>query len=181
MQTEEILKERIAYEKMLAGLSERAVLVDDLSDFLDESLQSMGDILDVSRIFIFTYQPVSDTFSCICEWVTRGITTLAALDELKITIPWGTRYLKEGKTINFENTRDIPGDQYRERLLAADVKSTLNVPLFIKDDLYGFMGFDECRHHRKWIDEDVYILSTAAAWNRYSAVSRMPSLRWTPK
>jgi PAS domain S-box-containing protein len=162
MQTEEILKERIAYEKMLAGLSERAVLVDDLSDFLDESLQSMGDILDVSRIFIFTYQPVSDTFSCICEWVTRGITTLAALDELKITIPWGTRYLKEGKTINFENTRDIPGDQYRERLLAADVKSTLNVPLFIKDDLYGFMGFDECRHHRKWIDEDVYILSTAA-------------------
>jgi PAS domain S-box-containing protein len=162
MQTDEKLKKRIAYEKMLAGLSERAVLVDDLSDFLVESLRSMGDILDVSRIFIFTFQPLSDTFSCICEWVARGITTLAALDELKISIPWGTRYLKEGKTINFENTRDIPGDQYRERLLAADVKSTLNVPLFIKDDLYGFMGFDECRHHRKWVDEDVYILSTAA-------------------
>ena len=24
------------------------------------------------------------------------------------------------------------------------------------------MGFDECRYHRKWIDEDVYILTTAA-------------------
>ena len=75
MQTEEKLKKRIEYEKMLAGISERAVLVEDLSDFLDESLRSMGDILDVSRIFIFTYQPVSDTFSCICEWVTRGVTT----------------------------------------------------------------------------------------------------------
>ena len=162
METDEKLKKRIAYEKMLAGISERAVSVDDLGVFLGASLGSMGDILDVSRIFIFTYQPVSDTFSCICEWVARGITTLAALDELKITIPWGTRHLKDGKIINFENTRGIPGDQYRERLLAADVKSTLNFPLFIKGDLYGFMGFDECRYHRKWIDEDVYILTTAA-------------------
>ncbi len=162
MQTEEKLKKRIAYEKMLAGLSERAVLVDDLNEFLDESLRSMGDVLDVSRIFIFTHEKMSGTFACICEWVARGITTLAALDELKITIPWGTRQLKKGKIINFNNTREIPGDHYRERLLAADVKSTLNVPMFIKGDLYGFMGFDECRHHRKWLDEDVYILSTAA-------------------
>jgi GAF domain-containing protein len=36
------------------------------------------------------------------------------------------------------------------------------VPLFIKGDLYGFMGFDECRLHRKWIDEDIYILTTTA-------------------
>ena len=162
METDEKLKKRIAYEKMLAGISEHAVSVDVLDIFLNASLGSMGDILDVSRIFIFTYQPVSDTFSCICEWVARGITTLAALDELKITIPWGSRHLKDGKIINFEDTRDIPGDHYRERLLAADVKSTLNVPLFIKGDLYGFMGFDECRYHRKWIDEDVYILTTAA-------------------
>ena len=162
MQTEERLKKRIAYEKMLAGISERAVLVDDLNDFLQESLRSMGDILDVSRIFIFTYQPVFDTFSCICEWVAKGVTTLEALDELKIKIPWGSRHFKEGKIINYENTRDIPGAQYRERLLAADVQSTLNVPLFIKGDLYGFMGFDECHYHRKWIDEDVYILNTAA-------------------
>ncbi len=162
MQTEEKLKKRIAYEKMLAGISEQAVSVYNLDDFLSASLKSMGSILDVSRIFIFTYQPVSETFSCICEWVARSITSLADLDEMKITIPWGTKHLKDGQIINYQDTRDIPGDQYRARLLAAHVKSTLNVPLFIKGDLYGFMGFDECRHHRKWIDEDVYILTTAA-------------------
>ena len=162
MQTEEKLKKRIAYEKMLAGISEQAVSVCHLKDFLSGSLKSMGSVLDVSRIFIFTYQPVSDTFSCICEWVAEGITTLAALDELMITIPWGAKHLKDGKIINFPDTRDIPGARDRERLLAAEVKSTLNVPLFIKGDLYGFMGFDECRHHRKWMDEDVYILTTAA-------------------
>jgi two-component system response regulator HydG len=162
MQTDEKLKKRIAYEKMLAGISEQAVSVYNLDDFLSASLKSMGNILDVSRIFIFAYRPVSETFSCICEWVAGGVAALAALNELKITIPWGTKYLKDGKIINFQDTQDIPGAHYRERLLAADVKSTLNVPLFIKGDLYGFMGFDECRHHRKWIDEDVYILTTAA-------------------
>jgi GAF domain-containing protein len=162
MHTEEKLKKRIAYEKMLAGISEQAVAVDNLNAFLSASLESMGSILDVSRVFIFTYQPVSETFFCICEWVAAGITTLADLDELMINIPWGTRHLKDGKIINFQDTQSIPGAKYRERLLAAEVKSTLNVPLFIKGDLYGFMGFDECRHHRKWIDEDVYILTTAA-------------------
>ena len=162
MQTEEKLEKRIAYEKMLAGISEQAVSVYNLDDFLSASLRSMGSILDVSRIFIFTYQPVAETFACICEWVARGITSLAALDEMKITIPWGTKHLKDGQIINYQDTRNIPGDHYRARLLAANVKSTLNVPLFIKSQLYGFIGFDECRHHRKWIDEDVYILTTAA-------------------
>ncbi|MDP7354901.1 MAG: sigma 54-interacting transcriptional regulator [Desulfobacterales bacterium] len=162
MQTDEKLKKRITYEKMLAGISERAVSVDNLNNFLDSSLRRMGSILDVSRIFIFTYQPSSDTFFCICEWVAKGIDTLKKLNELTIFIPWGTKHLKAGRTINFQDTRDIPGEQLRERMLAVNVKSTLTVPLFIKGRLYGFMGFDECRHHRKWIDEDMYILTTAA-------------------
>jgi len=118
--------------------------------------------LDVSRVFIFTYQPSSDTFYCICEWVARGITSLEELNELTLSIPWGTKQLKDGQIINYQDTRDIPGEQLRARLLAADVKSTLTVPLFIKGELYGFMGFDECRRHRRWRDEDIYILTTAA-------------------
>jgi PAS domain S-box-containing protein len=162
MQTDEKLKKRIAYEKMLAGISERAVLVDNLDNFLDSSLKSMGSILDVSRSFIFRYQPSSDTFYCICEWVAEGITTLEEFNGLTFSTSWGTKLLKNGQVINFQDTRDVPGDQFRETLLAGDVKSTLTVPLFIKGELYGFMGFDECRHHRKWIDEDMYILTTAA-------------------
>ncbi|HUS73127.1 MAG TPA: sigma 54-interacting transcriptional regulator [Sedimentisphaerales bacterium] len=161
MQTDEKLKKRIAYEKMLASISERAMSVDDLHHFLESSLKSMGSILDVSRIFIFAYQPSSDTFSCICEWVAEGIATLEELDEITLSIPWGSKQLKAGHVINFRDIRDMPGQQYRERLLAADTKSTLNVPLFIQGDFYGFIGFDECRHHRKWIDEDIYILTTA--------------------
>jgi len=162
MQTNKNMEKRIAYEKMLAGISARAVSVDDLTVFLDLSLKSMGNILDVSRIFIFKYQPPSDRFSCICEWAAMGITTLEKANILTISVPWTTKQLKDGRVIDFQDIRKVPGRQFKETLLIGDVKSTLTVPLFIKDELYGFMGFDECRHYRKWINEDMYILTTAA-------------------
>ena len=31
----------------------------------------------------------------------------------------------------------------------------LVVPLFVGNEYHGFMGFDECRYHRGWADEDV--------------------------
>jgi two-component system, NtrC family, response regulator HydG len=162
MQTDEKLNKRITYEKMLAVISERAMSVDDLNAFLDSSLKRMGSILEVSRTFIFAYQPSTDTFDCVCEWAADGTSTLRELNELTIAIPWGTKELRAGRVLNFHDVRDMPGEQYRERLLAADVKSTLNVPLFIRGGFYGFIGFDECRFHRKWKDEDMYILTTAA-------------------
>lgn len=162
MATDEKLEKRIAYEKMLAGISEQAVSVDDLDDFLIASLKSLGSILDVSRVFIFEYQPASDSFACICEWVLPGIASLGELNEMMIAIPWASRQLKEGNVIDLQDIRDLPGKRYQDRLRAANVKSTLNVPLFTKGELYGFMGFDECRYHRKWQDEDMYILTTAA-------------------
>ena len=162
MQTEKKLEKRIAFEMMIAAISEQAVLFDNLQVFLDSSLKRMGSILDVSRIFIFTHQTMSDTFSCICEWAAKGVLTLKALDELTITIPWGMQQMKEGRIINLKNALNCPGAQFRDRMIAGKIKSTLNVPLFIKKDFYGFMGFDECRYNRQWIDEDLHILSTAA-------------------
>ncbi|MDD2391306.1 MAG: sigma 54-interacting transcriptional regulator [Desulfobacterales bacterium] len=161
MQAEEKLEMRIAYEKMLAEISDQAVSFDNLQVFLKSSLHRMGNILDVSRVFIFTYNSFSETFSCICEWVGKGIASLQELGELTISIPWGAEKLKKGQIINCSNVHESPILRFKERMQAGEIKSTLNFPLFIKGEFYGFMGFDECRYYRNWIDEDVYILTTA--------------------
>jgi len=159
---DEKLEKRITYEKMLAGISAQAVSVDNLNNFLNTSLENMGSILDVSRVFIYFYHLTSNSFCYVTEWNAPGIPTLKELGELEYSIPWATKQLRDGITINCEDIREYQGAAYRERLLAAKVKSTLNVPLFVKSELYGFMGFDDCRFHRKWLNEDVYILTTAA-------------------
>jgi two-component system, NtrC family, response regulator HydG len=162
MHTEAKLQKRIAYEKMLAAISERAVSINNIDEFLDLSIKSMGNILDVSRVFIFEYQIADDVFSCNCEWVADGISKLEECGGLTFNERWLAKELKDSKILSFRSTKDIPGEHFRKSLLAADVKSTLMVPLFIKEELYGFMGFDECRYDRKWIDEDRHILTTAA-------------------
>jgi len=162
VKTTEQLEKRITYEKMLAGISEQAVSIDDLNNFLEVSLRNMGSILDVSRVFLFTNKSGTDSFTCICRWSAPGIATQAAPDQQIFSIPWAAQEMRNGHVINFQNTKDMPRVAYRDLLLKAEVKSTLTVPMFIRGVLYGFMGFDECRYHRKWIDEDIYILTTAA-------------------
>jgi len=156
------LEKRIAYEKMLAGISKRAIMVDDLDLLLNESLKIMGSVLDVSRIFIFSYQVPTSNFYCVCRWGAPGTGTLGKLDEQPLYIPLTTQQLISGQVINFQDVQEIPDENYRKRLLIVKVRSTIHVPMFVKSEFYGFMGFDECRFHRKWIDEDVYILTTAA-------------------
>ena len=55
MRTNEMLEKRISYEKMLAEISELAVRVQDMNAFLRQALQRMGETLNVSRVFMFSY------------------------------------------------------------------------------------------------------------------------------
>jgi len=70
--------------------------------------------------------------------------------------------MNNNKIINYKDIEDIPGAPEKELLRSQNIKSILVVPLFVNNAFYGFMGFDECLYHRKWLDEDVDILKTTA-------------------
>lgn len=157
-----MLEKRIAYEKMLAEISEMAVRVTDMDFFLKQSLQSMGLTLDVSRVFMFTYLREDEVFACRYGWDAPSLAGKRGPDNIVLHIPSASRELMAGRVINCQNTENMPFRNYKEHLLASRVKSTLNVPLFVYGDMYGFIGFDEHRYNRKWYESDLYILNTAA-------------------
>ena len=165
-QAEEALKKRLAYEKMLADISTRAILIEDkdFSRCLDECLEIMGKTLHVSRIYIFEYHHEPGTADNTFEWVSDGIApqkeNLQGLPMKKY--PWWMEMMNNNKIINYKDIEDIPGGPEKEILRSQSIKSILVVPLFVNNAFYGFMGFDECRYHRKWLDEDVDILKTTA-------------------
>ncbi len=163
MQSQETIEQHIAYEKMLAELSENTVRVDGINVFLKDSIRRMGSILDVSMVFVFSFNEEEDSFDCVCGWDELKFSAHKAGDnDFTLHILWATRQLKTGRIINYQDTRDMPGQCYRRRLLKEKVLSTLNVPLFIRGELYGFVGFDEHRFNSAWRNEDLYILTTAA-------------------
>lgn len=162
MYSNEELERRIAYEKMLAEISETAVQVNDMDSFFKQALQRMGLTLNVSRVFMFTYHQEERIFTCRHGWDTPSLPVKKSPENIVLRIPSAAEALMLGRVLNYENTEKMPFLNYKEHLLSAGVKSTLNVPLFVYGDMYGFIGFDEHRYHRKWYDSDLYILTTAA-------------------
>jgi len=159
---QEALKKRLTYEKMLADISTRAVFVEDIDRCLDECLEIMGKTLKVSRIYIFGYSHESGTVNNTIEWVSEGIPPQKAnLQKLPVKLfSWWMGKMKNNQIINFQDIEDIPGEQEKKILRPQGIKSVLAVPLFVNNNFYGFIGYDECQYHRKWLDEDVDILKT---------------------
>jgi len=66
--------------------------------------------------------------------------------------------MRRGEDIRFDNIDDISDQGTRDVLAPQGIFSILAVPLHIGTRYYGFMGFDECRQHRHWHDEERALL-----------------------
>ena len=149
---------------MLSRISTEAISVIDIDELLDKCLKIMGNTLDVSRIYIFKHHHETDTMENTFEWVASGmqpqIDTLKNLPES--IFPWWIQMMHNNKIINYKDIEDITGEQEKDILRKQGIKSILVVPLFIRRKYHGFNGFDECRHYRDWLTEDIQILKTVA-------------------
>ncbi|MBN2061340.1 MAG: GAF domain-containing protein [Deltaproteobacteria bacterium] len=156
------LQKRLSYEKMLNSISELAISATDMHKFQEKCLEIMGRALDVSRVYLFKHQHKTDTIDNSFEWCAPD--RRSQKDELQgspsSVIPWWMSTLKTGRIIKYRDIEDIPGEQEKDMLRRKKVKSILVVPLYIQDEYFGFMGFDECRTQREWMDEDVEIIKT---------------------
>ncbi len=161
---EESLEKRLKYERMLRKVSERAALIENTKKFQDESLEVIGEALDIDRAYIFEHNYKNDTTDNIFEWCAPDIRPQK--DELQDIpsndIRWWIDSLRKNEIIRYKDIEDIPSEQVKEILRPQNIKSILVVPLFEKDRYFGFIGFDECRHYRDWLDEDVDILKTTS-------------------
>jgi PAS domain S-box-containing protein len=159
---EEALRRRLDYENMVTDISTQAISIDDIAKFQDDCLEIMGRTLDVSRIYIFEHCHETDTMDNTFEWVASGINpqkdTLQGIPSR--VIPWWMDMMKNDKIINYKDIEGIPGEKEKEILRPQGIESILVVPLFVKGEYHGFIGFDECRNKRAWLVEDVELLRT---------------------
>lgn len=161
---EKSLTKRLSFERMMAEVSSRAVMVEDVTSFLDECMRLIGEATDVSRAYIFECHTETDTMDNTVEWTAPGIEPqIEHLQGLRAEdFPFWMKMLLEDETINYSNIEDIPSEPERDILRMQGIKSVLVVPLYVNQLLWGFMGFDECRTRRTWPEEDAGVLETVA-------------------
>ncbi|MBW3544454.1 MAG: PAS domain S-box protein [Bacteroidetes bacterium] len=165
------LTQRITAEKKLINSLDQMKILSRISfmfnsvseDFekpVEKAIEIIGRHSGVSRVYIFENSSDGVFASNTFEWCREGI--LPLIDELQ-NVPYSTlqtfrKSLKKHGIIAAD-IKSLPPALLRA-LMRQQVKSLMIMPLFVQDELAGFVGFDDCEQQREWESADVELLKT---------------------
>jgi PAS domain S-box-containing protein len=167
---EEKLRSRDAILVALAGSTKRCLEVTSLDEAIRGILQELGRATEVSRVYVFENH-VSDTGTLLTsqryEWVSPGITAQTDNPDTQ-NFPWfaggmgrWAETLKKGEAVR-GLVKDFPPSE--QKILAPQgILSIVAVPIFLEQNWWGFIGFDECSTERVWSAAETEALKAAAA------------------
>ncbi len=136
---------------------------------IPQVLAQLGQATDVSRVYLFeNFYDSNDTlfWRQVFEWVAPGITPqidnpeLAAVDVVANGAGrWETEMRQRRSIVGV--VREFPASE-RMSLEAQDIQSLVAVPVFVGEEWWGFIGFDDCVTARQWSTGEVDSLRAAA-------------------
>jgi len=133
------------------------------------ALKLLGEATSASRIYIFKQHNYKKqkVLSQVYEWVADGIDSQIDNAELKqipadspIMKRW-VKILQSGDIIMGNVDTDFPKNE-KEILQPQNIKSLLEIPIFVEDDWWGFIGLDECEELREWSEVEINALRLVA-------------------
>ena len=157
------LKRNLHQQTLLADISKNLNALADIPAMFSETLRLLGEHTNVSRVYVFEDNAEAGTTSNTYEWCNEGISPQK--DDLQdipyeIIPSWKKILIEEGKVFS-TNICELP-DDIVEVLEPQGIKSILVYPLYVEDEFYGFIGFDECAINRSWETDEVELLRTIA-------------------
>ena len=142
------------------------LLNSSIESFDNSLFQAMGVIakaVKVDRMFVFKNHIFEGKLCCtqIHEW-SEGIEPQQG-NELVVNATYSEVMSSEwfdkisgGSCIN-SIVRNLPAEM-QQRLVPQGIVSILLVPIFVKDEFWGFIGFDDCHNERVFSEEEESIL-----------------------
>jgi transcriptional regulator with GAF, ATPase, and Fis domain len=165
---EKALRRRDAILESVKYASEEFLKSGSWDRNIQEILKRMGTASDVSRVYIFKKRTSEDgrlLCSQLFEWVAEGIEPQMGNPELQ-NFPWEEKgysrlsKMQRGEPV-YGNVSEFPENE-QEVFKAQGIKSILAMPIFVNNDLWGFIGLDECRYEREWSGMEIDALMAAA-------------------
>jgi PAS domain S-box-containing protein len=151
-------------EKILEGLASAMRLLLDHRDFLQairQSLGIMGSSLKVDRVYLFRNnltEKDSPSTSLNYEWIAESSSSnpkyLSSRTYLFEELPGFWEILSAGNTLN-SVTKDCKDEKLKSFLEKHQIRSTLVLPMFIRDHFWGFAGIEEEKFDREWTEAEI--------------------------
>ncbi len=176
-----IIEEEIKRKQAEAALLRNEAILQSVSDVAEillrdgyqtasilKIISTLGKAARVSRVYIFEAFEKDEQTYCAqtFEWVSDGTSQQMDNPELQAALisdgefkRWGTE-LSARKSI-YGNIKDFPEPEKRV-LQAQEIISIMVVPIFVGEEWFGFIGFDDCINERNWSVAETNTLMTAA-------------------
>lgn len=140
-------------------------------------LSDLGVLVGGQRAYIFLFDESGTTLDSALEWCapgTRGHDFSAFRGVPIDAFPWSLEQFLRGDIVQVNDPDVLPEDAAPERgaCEALGIFSYVNIPLFVNNELSGWLGFDACDAPRSW-DSDELIAMTAAGDLMMKTITRM--------
>ena len=159
---EAVIKRRLGFEKTISVISSRLLSSVDFEGAINASLRDVGRLTGASRAYICLFGEGNTTMSNTHEWCAPGVRP--RIEDLR-NIPtdansWWMGKLRGGETVRFEDISTMPPEPKAEKELLQKLgaKSLIVLPLAIRRELSGFVGFHDAFETEAWRPEDSAII-----------------------
>jgi signal transduction histidine kinase/DNA-binding response OmpR family regulator/ABC-type amino acid transport substrate-binding protein len=156
--------------RLLSGVNDLAVILlesnkDNLKSSLDRGVEMIARRMMLDRVYVWRNSTENDGqlfYTRIYGWVKDKDAFYDAemKYDYRTTFPEWQKKLFRGEYINGP-LNSFSGEE-PSRLASFGIKSVLIIPVFLKDDFWGFTSFDDCRAERRFSDEEESILRSGS-------------------
>jgi len=162
LRAEAAIKRRFGFEKTISVISSQLLSSLDFDEGINASLRDIGRLTGVSRAYVCLFDKERTKISNTHEWCAAEVEARVENfgDVPTAGSPWWMTKLGSGQTVQFEDISMIPPEAKAERELleSLGVRSLIVIPLAIRGELSGFVGFHNAFGNGEWGAEDSGIL-----------------------
>lgn len=167
-QSEKALLNKTKYLETISNLVEALLLYNDWTNVLHKNLKMIGEAVGCDRTY-FMINFIDSTTSelhtrQVYEWAKDGISPqIDNPNYQNIQLSHYPDFLNEvSRKSHFAILTSQTSGATKQILAEQDIKSTLQIPIFIKENFFGYIGLDDCTRERIWSNEEISFLQTIA-------------------
>ena len=140
-------------------------------DGVNELLENLGKITKINRVWIFQTLKLTDDYiiqDYTFEWASKkeyiqmGLPSFNIF-ETKINQPDYKKMVQSRVKGEYQKiiVSELKPSYNRTNLENQNVKSMLTIPIFVENEWWGTLGFDDCEREYNWTDSQIALLRTA--------------------
>ena len=163
---EQQIQRKLNNEKFISTISSRLISTNDIDKAMSKSLLEMGALIGATRAYILLFNEENSLEFYLQEWCAEGIEP-QMIDLTNINqamFPWIFDLARKNEFIHIKDSSELPEEEInlKKELEILNINSVLCFPIKIKDESYGYIGFDNIHQISEWDELDFEILRTTS-------------------